>query len=181
MKEKNNKKIKRIAIIGSPGSGKTTLSENLGRVYKLPVVHLDSIHYLDNWVLRETKERDKMIIEEAKKEEWILDGTFIDTLDQRLDKADLIIFLDFPRYTDIKGIFSRKMPSIKQKREVPKLTLSFIWYVFTYNNAQRKYIIEKLKKCKQDKILTFQKQKNLKKWVRELYISNGIDCDLIEK
>jgi adenylate kinase family enzyme len=181
MKDKNNKIIKRIAIIGSPGSGKTTLSENLGRVYKLPVVHLDSIHYLDNWVLRETKERDKMIVEEANKNEWILDGTFIDTLDHRLDRADLVIFLDFSRFTDMKGIFLRKFPLLKRKRKIPNLTLSFIWYVFTYNNTQRKFIMEKLKKCNQNKILTFQKQKDLEKWLRKLYVDNALDVELIEK
>ena len=39
---KNN--IKRIAIIGAPGTGKTTLANNLGKVYNLPVLHLDTIH-----------------------------------------------------------------------------------------------------------------------------------------
>ena len=32
-------KYKRVAIIGAPGSGKTTLAKELKEVYKLPVVY----------------------------------------------------------------------------------------------------------------------------------------------
>ena len=56
-----NNNINRIAIIGAPGTGKTTLANNLGKIYELPVQHLDDIHYMENWVLRDTKQRDKMI------------------------------------------------------------------------------------------------------------------------
>ena len=73
-------KIKKVAIIGAPGSGKTTLAIKLKEIYNLPAVFLDSFYRLPNWVMRDPNERDKMRLEETKKEEWIIDGTFIETL-----------------------------------------------------------------------------------------------------
>ena len=46
--------IYRISIIGGPGTGKSTLANNLGKDLNLPVYHLDGIHHLEN-----CKERDK--------------------------------------------------------------------------------------------------------------------------
>ena len=177
-----NNNINRIAIIGAPGTGKTTLANNLGKIYELPVQHLDDIHYMENWVLRDTKQRDKMILEKRKKEKWILDGTFIDTLTQRTDRAGLIIFLDYPRRTQLKGIFKRKITHLGKKRnQIPKLDCSFILYVFTYNKKRRGYITEILRKYKSNKVLVFQKQKDLEKWVRSLYIEKNLPCEEILK
>ena len=38
-------KVKRIAIIGGPGTGKTTLADNLAEICNLPAVHIDGIHF----------------------------------------------------------------------------------------------------------------------------------------
>ncbi len=174
--------INRIAIVGAPGTGKTTLAKNLGKIYELPILHLDNIHYKDNWVLRDTEERNKIIIEESQKEKWILDGTFIDTLEERVSKADVVIFLDYPRTTQLKGIFGRRIKHLgKKKFEIPKLDMSFIWYVFTYNNERRKYIVDILDKSNKAKILTFQKQSDLDNWVRQKFIENNININEINK
>ena len=50
----------RISIIGGPGTGKSTLAENLGKTLDIPVYHLDAINHLKNWEKRNTKERDKI-------------------------------------------------------------------------------------------------------------------------
>lgn len=163
-------KIKRVAIIGAPGSGKTTLAIKLKNIYNLPVVFLDSFYRLPNWVMRDPKERDGMILEETKKEEWIIDGTFIDTLEERVKVADLIIFLDFKTFVQIGGIFKRYFSNFgKEKEDMPgckeKLNPSFIGYVLSYNKKRRKYLIEILDKYPNKKVLQFKNRNELNKWL----------------
>ena len=54
----NNSKI---AIIGGPGTAKSTLANNLGKELNLPIYHLDGIHHLANWVPRDKEERDNAV------------------------------------------------------------------------------------------------------------------------
>ena len=74
------KEIQKIAIIGGPGTGKSTLAKNLGKEMKLPVYHIDGIHHLKNWEIRPTQERDAIISEKVKEPNWVIDGTYKATL-----------------------------------------------------------------------------------------------------
>ena len=86
---------KKIAIIGGPGTGKTTLAKKLSEIYKIEATHIDGIHHLENWKIRDGKERDDIILDIVSKESWIIDGTYKSTLKIRCESADLIIWLDF--------------------------------------------------------------------------------------
>ena len=42
----------KIAILGTSGSGKSTLAKRLGERYGLPVLYMDTVHFLPGWVER---------------------------------------------------------------------------------------------------------------------------------
>jgi hypothetical protein len=47
----------KIAILGFSGCGKSTLARRLGETYKVPVLHLDSVHFSANWVERPLEDK----------------------------------------------------------------------------------------------------------------------------
>ena len=172
----------KISIIGGPGTGKTTLSNILSKEYNLPVTHIDGIHHFKNWQVRNGSERDKIILDIVSKDKWIIDGTYKDTLNQRLENSDFIIWLDYSTFTQLKGIIKRylKNPG-KEKKEIPgckeRLTWEFFKYVLYYNKRKRHFIADNIKNIDNTKIIIFKKQKHLNKWLEEqkIYIKKRLD------
>lgn len=99
--------MNKITIIGGSGTGKTTLATNLSLDLKLPVYHLDAFNYYPNWQERNKGERDKLILEKIKEDKWVIDGTYTSTLEERLNMSDLVIYLDYSTFAQIKGVLSR--------------------------------------------------------------------------
>ena len=63
-------KMQRIAIIGSAGSGKSTFARQFGKITKIPVYHLDVLHWNPGWI--ETP-RDQFIAKQKaviQKNQW---------------------------------------------------------------------------------------------------------------
>ena len=87
----------RIAIIGYSGSGKSTLAAQLGQAYGVPVLHLDSVHWLPGWVER-AREEEKALVRAFldRNESWVIDGNYTKTCyARRLEEADQVIVLWF--------------------------------------------------------------------------------------
>lgn len=86
--------MERVMIVGGPGSGKSKLGQRLGQRTGLPVVHMDHIHWLPNWVERSRDDKDRMTREVHRRPEWILEGGHSSTYADRLAHADTLIWLD---------------------------------------------------------------------------------------
>ncbi len=97
----------RISIVGGSGSGKSTLCNILSKELKLPAIHLDAINFNANWVEIDKNERDKIIFTKSEEEKWIIDGNYNKTLKDRFEKADLIIWLDYSTFMQLKGVLKR--------------------------------------------------------------------------
>ena len=163
----------KISIIGGSGSGKSTLANILSESMKIPVIHLDSINYKPNWIQVDKVERDKIISEKSNEDKWIIDGNYNKTLKERLIKSDLIIWLDYSSYTQIKGVVKRIAQNYnKERSEIPgckeRINLKFIKYVATYNKVKRPEMLEILKDIPEDKLLIFKKQKDLNNWLKNM-------------
>ena len=173
------KEIQKIAIIGGPGTGKSTLAKNLGKEMKLPVYHIDGIHHLKNWEIRPTQERDAIVSEKVKEPKWVIDGTYKATLEERVINADLIIFLDYSTIAKLKGILSRYFKNKGQEKpEIPgckeKMEWEFIQLTMKWNKIKRKIVKDILDRYKDKKILIFKNRRSLNKWYENKF-KKGIE------
>ncbi len=99
---------KKIAIIGSPGSGKSTFAAKLGAKYRIPVHHLDR-HMFE--VDGKKKDKQEFIeIQQAmlNEEAWVVEGCSFSTWGMRFAKADLILYFDFSRLLCIWRLYKRQ-------------------------------------------------------------------------
>lgn len=163
--------MNRVCIIGGSGTGKTTLANNLGKDLNLPIYHIDGIHHLKNWEIRNKEERDKIILEKINEEKWIMDGTYHSTLKSRLEKSDYIIYLDYSTIAQIKGVLGRFIKNHgKEKPEIPgceeKMSWKFFWWVVNWRKNKRQFIIENLQEINNDKIQIFKTRKQLNIWYK---------------
>ena len=166
--------MNRICIIGGSGTGKTTLADNLGEKLNLPVYHIDGIHHLKNWEIRDRNERDKMILEITNKSKWIIDGTYNSTLKERLEKSDFVIYLDYSSFAQAKGVLGRFIKNHgKEKREIPgcneKMSLKFFLWVLNWRKNKRKKLIESLENIDKNKVHIFKKRRELNKWYKKQF------------
>ena len=99
--------MKKVILIGSGASGKSTMARQLGEKLKIEVYHLDALFWQPNWVGVPKDEQRKVQNELVKKEEWIIDGNYGGTMEIRLNAADTIIFLDIHRVICVYRAFKR--------------------------------------------------------------------------
>lgn len=169
-----NRNINRIVIIGGPGTGKTILANNLGRELNIPVYHLDRINHLENWQKRDAKERDEIILKIIDNSRWITDGTYKTTLEQRINKSDLVIFLDYSSFSRLRGIISRYFQlKGKEKPEISvckeQLNLKFIKLAIQWKKIKRKAVEEILGKENNKTLLIFKNRRKLNRWYKRMF------------
>lgn len=155
--------MNRVMILGSAGSGKSTLARKLSNILNLPVIHLDRYYWNPNWIPTPNEEWDEIVKDFTKKEQWIIDGNYSRTMDIRIERADLIIYLDMPRWLCLCRIFQRRVMYRKKTRpdmneECPeKIDIEFIQWVWNYRKRGRLKTLEKLEQLKNQKIINIVK------------------------
>jgi hypothetical protein len=88
--------MKRIMIVGGPGSGKSTMARWVGEQTGLPVQHMDHIHWMPDWIERPRADRLEMIRLVEESERWIIGGGISERYAERLARADFLVWLDLP-------------------------------------------------------------------------------------
>jgi adenylate kinase family enzyme len=129
------KLAKKISIIGCPASGKTTMSNYLGKLLGIPVYHLDKIFWKEKGGIKQDvfiKHQDDIL----QKDEWIIDGHFwkSKTFDIRLNASDIIIFFDFPKRIIFWRLLKRILNNYGRERpDMPRGTKTFFdWNLIKY-------------------------------------------------
>ena len=148
--------MKKVIIIGCPGSGKSTFARALKEKTGLPLYYLDMLYWNTDktTVSKEVfRERLRKVLSE---DEWIIDGNYGSTMEIRMAECDTVFFLDYSTDICISGIRDRMdktrpdMPWIETE-ENPE----FLEFIRNYNTESRPEVLELLNKYNEKNIIIF--------------------------
>lgn len=167
--------MRRVLVIGSGGSGKTTFAKRLATRTGLPLIHLDQLFWSPGWVPTPNAEWDRLIAELAARDSWIMDGNYGRTLAPRLAAADTVIFLDLPRLVCTWRILKRQIRYAGRTRpdSAPgcpeQLTWEFVSWVWTYPERRRPGVMAQLEAVQQSKrVIILRSQREADRFLESL-------------
>ena len=163
--------MKKIIVIGCPGSGKSTFSRELHAITGIPLYHLDMMYWNSDKTIVEKRIFLERLSSVIARDEWIIDGNYSSTMEMRLSACDTVFFLDYPTEVCLEGIRERRG---KPRADIPWVETEedeeFIGFVKRYNEESRPQVLELLRRyndkntvifsCRADanKFLTSQQQ-----------------------
>ncbi|MFL0803413.1 MAG: adenylate kinase [Agarilytica sp.] len=110
--------MKKIAVFGKPGGGKSTLSKNLAKATGIALHPLDSIEYTENGErvpLSEYTNAHEFLI---NSDSWIIDGLgSLDSFWRRIGAADTIVYIDLPYWVHYWWVTKRLIKGVIVKPE----------------------------------------------------------------
>lgn len=179
VKAQGNSHMK-VAVIGCPGSGKSTLSAQLQKIVTIPLFHLDQYYFRPQWGKRSPEEFKTIHHNLCDQPEWIIDGTATRYFEYRAEQADIIIFCDIPQYICLWRTFKRAFqyfgrvfPFSAQGCPEKLPDREFLKYILTFNKEKKpeiQRIINKYKDTK--KIFIINNNSDIKKTIE---FFKGID------
>jgi len=129
----------RIAVVGCPGAGKSTLARKLAGITGHPLIHLDYHYWQPGWVPMPKPEFIALQKEWVQGERWIIDGNYKGTLEIRYAAADLVICLDLPRLLCMWRAFRRRgkprpdmHPGVNESRAPLKDHAQFYGFIWNF-------------------------------------------------
>jgi len=123
------KHVNRVYIIGNSASGKTSLARKLSRILKIKSHDLDDFY----WERKFTRKRapakvEKLVRKVTRQKKWIIEGVYSSCITCSLDRADLIVWLDYPFRVIAWRLIKRQIMS----RQKIRYLLDFLHYVYDY-------------------------------------------------
>lgn len=167
--------MQRVLIIGCSGAGKSTLAKKMAQLTQLPLIHLDQHYWKPNWVETSRDLWAQQVQTLIETPTWIMDGNYGGTMDQRITRADTIIFLAFPTWICLFRVCKRTIRYWRTSRPdmtpgcPERFTWAFLYYIATYNQTRKPKILAKLASIEGHKqIHILQNKRQVKRFLHQL-------------
>ncbi|MDL2225623.1 DNA topology modulation protein FlaR, partial [Eubacteriales bacterium OttesenSCG-928-M02] len=166
----------KIAVMGYAGAGKSTLAQVLGAHYNIPVLHLDTVQFLPGWKERPLEDGLRLVGDFMAQAHWVIDGNYTKFYQaERLEAADLILQLLFPRRASFWYAFTRYLKNRRRTRAdmaegcPEKFDLAFMWWIL-YKGRTRavRQKFDSTRKQYEEKTVVLKSRKAVEAYVRGL-------------
>ena len=142
--------MKRIVVVGTSGSGKTTFAANLARALGVRHIELDQLRWDPNWTLKPVDEFLELVDAATGSDAWVVDGNYSSLRHLLWTRADTVIWLDYPFHLVLGRLLLRTLRRLVWRetccngnRERLSKTLSkdsiILWMLQTYRRRRREY------------------------------------------
>jgi len=111
----------RLVIVGTSGSGKSTMGRMLSEALGLPRVELDAINWQPGWrdiAIQEPEEFFRRVAEAAAGEAWVIDGNYTKHREAHWTRATAFVWMDTPFATVMRQVIWRSFTRALSKREL---------------------------------------------------------------
>jgi adenylate kinase family enzyme len=142
--------MKRIAIVGTSGSGKTTFAANLARALGVRHIELDQMRWNPDWALKPVEEFVGLVETAIRDDAWVVDGNYSRLRPVIWQRADTLVWLDYRFHVVLGRLLRRTMRRVvlgeeccNGNRERLSNALSkdsiILWMLQTYGRRRREY------------------------------------------
>lgn len=87
--------MRRITVVGTSASGKTTLARRLAEALDIPHIELDALFWQPDWTPAHQEDLRARVTEALAGDAWIVDGNYSAVRDIIHARADTLIWLDY--------------------------------------------------------------------------------------
>lgn len=160
------KTMQRIAIIGNHGTERSRLGQQLGRIFYLPVIHLDEELAQPGWDRQAEGAAVARVRRLTGGERWIIEGTDTAALDPLFTAADTLVFLDFSRWRCLWRLLKR---ALAQRQRPNWQRLRALW---RYPQQRRPLVLLKMvQHATGRQIFVFRRPRDLQAWLMHAALS----------
>jgi len=142
--------MRRVNVVGTSASGKTTLALALAERLGAPFIELDALHWEPNWTEAPDEVMRERVTSAIAGETWVVDGNYAVVRDLVWARADTVVWLDLPLRTVLRRYATRTVRRITMgeelwsgNRERLRFLLgrdSLLWWILsTYRRRRREY------------------------------------------
>lgn len=143
---------RRVNVVGTSSSGKTTFARALAGRLSVRHVELDSLHWGPGWSSATRDVMRERVAAAAAEDAWVIDGNYSVSRDIVWSRAEAVVWLDYPLRTVLRRYVTRTRRRIRDDEEIwpgtgnrERLSHllgrdSLLWWILsTYHRRRREY------------------------------------------
>ena len=99
----------RVNVIGTSGSGKTSVARQIAKKLNIPYVELDELFWKPNWTESTDEELFPKLEKALSADGWVLDGNYTRTIPIKWKRCRMVVYLDLPFHIVLYRIIKRSL------------------------------------------------------------------------
>ncbi|GFE25744.1 topology modulation protein [Streptomyces nigrescens] len=165
--------MKKVAIVGCGGSGKSHLARQLAMRLDAPVTHLDAAFYDEEWNALPMEKFAEVQRELVAQPAWVIDGNYNSTLQIRLEACDTVVLMDVSTPAALWGILSRQIrhgAGHKGNGVHNRIHWGVIKYVATYRRKMRPRVMAKIEEfaAGHAEVVMLTGRRHTRRWLQQI-------------